>query len=366
MKDASKPLLVLSALLALGCGNQHATNFGGAGACSSGAQPLRDTAGAIVPEAAGKPLDTLRVATFNMSVGFPVSQLLFTDMSVPATAYKTLDTLHTRYARGRPSERIMLAAKAIVDLDLDVVGLQEVETLARDSVLENDFIKELAADVKTLSGLDYQVLYIMLNDTVLSGARDGNTISVHFSEGDAMLIKPGFQIEDSANTVYFHANLFPLDDTLRVQRAFNYARLRSPRGTRAQIYNTHLEVYSDYANAQAGELKTQIACQRLPGYAQIVLGDFNVDPGTDAHTILSEDGFYDTHHGVADSMYTTCCLANSELWNPAAGWSARRIDFILAKGITKVLDRGTALETPDSAGIFSSDHRMVKATLELQ
>src|SRR5438445_242140 len=61
----------------------------------------------------GKPSDTLSFASLNMSIGFPVSQLLFTNMEDTAIAYTVLDSLYKRYQRGRPGERIKGRAKAI-------------------------------------------------------------------------------------------------------------------------------------------------------------------------------------------------------------------------------------------------------------
>lgn len=354
------------ALVMWGCGDKPSTDFGGGGPCANGSDPAKDTANPIVAAEAGKALDTVRFASYNMSVGFPVAQLLFINMKNDTIAYKALDTLHARYLQGKPSARIRQAAQAIASLNLDVVGLQEVETLSRDGVLQNDFLAELLADIKALNGVEYQARYVRLNDTVMQGGSGAKVIVVHFSEGNAVLVKPGIAIVDSAHVKYFAENLFPLSDSMRVGRGYDYLRLRTAKGAQLQVYNTHLEDFSEYARSQASELKRIIACARLPGHAQAVLGDLNADAGNDAHAILLEDSFYDTHGLLSDTSGSTCCLANSELWNPAADWSNRRIDFILAKGITKVISKGTALAAPDSSGVFASDHRMLHAAVELQ
>ena len=140
-----------------GCGKDPASNFAGT--------PAFESSDSLLPLNAVKPIDTLRVASLNMSVGFPVTQLLFSDMDDLAVAYRALDTLYSRFKHGSPSVRLMAMAAKIKELDLDVVGLQEVMTLGKNGVVDNNFLAELVADIKTLGGPTYQTYQNILNDT---------------------------------------------------------------------------------------------------------------------------------------------------------------------------------------------------------
>jgi hypothetical protein len=100
----------------------------------------------------------------------------------------------------------------------------------------------------------------------------------------------------------------------------------------------------------------------------VILGDFNVDPDVHAHRILQQGGFSDAYDSATmGPAQATCCVSGSSLWDTTAAWSARRIDFIMARHWVKTLEHGTALiapfTAPDGAKLFATDHRMVHATL---
>src|SRR5207245_368925 len=93
---------------------------------------------------------------------------------------------------------------------------------------------------------------------------------------------------------------------------------------------------------------------------QVVLADFNVDPDVGAHRILQDAGFSDTFFPVPGDTAGTCCVAKSELWNTAAIFDQRRIDFIFARHWVKTLEQTTALRGPftarDGTRLFATDH----------
>jgi endonuclease/exonuclease/phosphatase family metal-dependent hydrolase len=345
-----------------------------AAACSKPSSDFGSTAviipkDSLIPYDASKPADTLRFASLNMSIGFPVSQLLFTDMADTAVAYVVLDSLFKRYQRGQPSERIKGMAKAIKDLDLDVVGLQEVMSFTRNGVKINDFLPELVQAIKDAGGPAYIAYGNPLNDTVLSGRLDGNRIDIAFHEGNAILIRPGFQVLDTARFIYFSLLKIETPQGTKTQRSLGYAKIRSPRGLIWQVYNTHLEVFEEFSSGQALELNKIVDSLKVrdgvgnDAAPQIVLGDFNVDPNTNAHNVMQEGGFHDTFDLLPHDSASTCCLAASALWNPDTTFSERRIDFIFARHITKVLNHEIALKgaitTAAGTRLMASDHRML-------
>ncbi|MDB5049625.1 MAG: Endonuclease/exonuclease/phosphatase [Fibrobacteres bacterium] len=348
-------------LLAASACSKHDADFG-----SNGPVFTND---AFVPYDPSKPADTLRFGTLNMSIGFPVSQLLFTDMSDTAVAYVVLDSLFKRYQRTLPTERIKGMAATLIDSNMDVVGLQEVMSFSKDGVKVNDFLSELVADIKAAGGPAYQAISCPLNDTVLAGRKDGKSISIAFHEGDAILVHPRVQILDSARFLYFSLLPIPTNAGTKTQRALQYAKLKGPHNIVWQVYNTHLEVFEDYSSSQALELrrlvdsvKIQDAAKR-DGAPQIVLGDFNVDPNTNAHNVMQEGGFEDTFDTASVDPGFTCCVAASALWAPDTTFSNRRIDFVFGRHMVKVVDHMVALKGPIVTGsgvkVLATDHRMI-------
>jgi endonuclease/exonuclease/phosphatase family metal-dependent hydrolase len=302
-----------------------------------------------------------------------VSQLLFTDMKNDTVAYNVLDSLFRRYQRGRPTDRIKAMARAIDSLKLDVVGLQEVMSFTKDGVKVNDFLAELAADIIALGGPAYHVLPCPLNDTLLVGKKGGNTLTIAFHEGNAILVNPKFQILDSARFLYFSLLPIPTNQGTVTQRALEYVKFKTPKAITWQAWTTHLEVFEDFSSSQALELRRIVDSLKLRDSAgketapQIVLGDFNVDPNVNAHRVMQEGGFRDTFDTTSADPGYTCCVAASALWVPDTAFSNRRIDFIFARHIVKVTEHQVAVNGPvltsDSVRILATDHRMVRATI---
>ena len=316
-----------------------------------------------------KPADTLRFASLNMSIGFPVSQLLFTNMDDTAIAYTVLDSLYKRYQRGLPTERIKGMAKAITALNLDVVGLQEVMSFIRDGVRVNDFLPDLVQAIKDAGGPAYIAYSNPLNDTVLTGRLNGQHIEIKFHEGNGLLVKPEFQVLDSARFLYYDLLPIPTNAGTKTQRCLGYMKIKSPKGIIWQVYNTHLEVFEDFSSSQALQMRHIVDSLKTKNAGgthyvpRIVIGDFNVDPNTGAHTIMQEGGFKDTFDSVSTGPGYSCCLAASALWNPDTTFSNRRIDFIFSRRIIKALEHKVALDsalvTDAGVRLMATDHRMI-------
>lgn len=365
---------LLGALLAAACSKGGDVTGGG------GPRLDVDTAG-MIPLDPARPLDTLRMASLNMSIGFPVAQLLFTDMDDDTIAYKALQEMYGQYAQGYPTDRVKAMAREIARESLHVVGLQEVMTLWKSDTLINDFLPELAAAIKAEGGPDYAVFRTVLNDTSLSGRKGDSSISIKFQEGNAVLVHPDLAILDSSRHPYRTLLTLVLDQVVVTERSADYLRLETPKGVEFQVFNTHLEVISSYRISQAKELlrlanTKQVRTERsggTHGNLQVILGDLNSAPGTEAHLALRDTGFVDTHdgEGVAEDDGLTCCVAGSRLWDVAADSTSRRIDFVMARGMTAPLESRTRVKGPFQAVpggplFLASDHRMVVAVFTAQ
>lgn len=358
--------LVLAAVLAVSCGKSGDVAGGG------GPKLDVDTTG-MVPADPDLPMDTLRVASLNMSIGFPVAQLLFTNMDIDTVAYNALTEMYATYQKGYPSERVKAMAREVVRESLDVVGLQEVMSLWRSGVLINDFLAELRAEIAVLGGPDYIVFSTILNDTLLSGKKGDSSITITFQEGNAVLVRPSIMVLDSSRHPFFNLLKIQLAHQVVTERSVDYLRLKTPRGVEFQVFNTHLEVITGIRVSQGRELAklantVQLMSQRSGrqhGKLQVILGDFNCNPSTEAHLVMEDTGFVDTFFGpgVAQDTGTTCCVKESMLWDPAAPFTNRRIDYVMARGLVSPLLSRTRVKgvfaTPDSIPFLASDHRMV-------
>lgn len=366
--------LLLGALLSADCSKGGDVTGGG------GPRFGVDTTG-MVPLDPARPLDTLRIATLNMSIGFPVAQLLFTDMDDDTVAFHALQEMYGQYARGYPSDRVRIMAREIARESLHVVGLQEVMTLWKSDTLINDFLPELVAAIKAEGGPDYAVFRTVLNDTALSGKKGDSSITVEFQEGNAVLVHPDIAILDSSRHPFKTLLTLELEQVVVTERSLDYLRLKTPKGVEFQVFNTHLEVITSYRVSQGKELarfadSSQVRTQRSDGShgnLQVVLADLNSVPGTEAHLTLRGTGFIDTRdgEGVAEDDGLTCCVAGSRLWDPAADSVSRRIDFVMARGMTAPLKSRTRVKgayqaVPGGPLFLASDHRMVVAVFTAQ
>lgn len=364
----------LAALLAVACGKSGDISGGG------GPRLEVDTTG-MVPLDDTRPLDTLRIASLNMSIGFPVAQLLFTNMDDDTIAYNALQEMYAQYAKGYPTDRVKAMAKEIVRESLDVVGLQEVMTLWKSDTLINAFLPELVAAIAAEGGPDYAVFHTVLNDTSLSGRKGDSSISIKFQEGNAVLVHPDITVLDSSRHPFQTLLTLQLQRTVVTERSVDYLRLQSPKGAEFQVFNTHLEVITSYRVSQARELarlanSKQVRNARSGGTygdMQVILADLNSVPGAEAHLVLRDTGFVDTRDGagVAEDDGLTCCVAGSRLWDVSADSTSRRIDFVMARGMTAPLlsrtrVKGAFQASPGGPTFLASDHRMVVAHFTFQ
>jgi endonuclease/exonuclease/phosphatase family metal-dependent hydrolase len=315
------------------------------------------------------PADTLRFGSLNMSVGFPVSQLIALDMNNDSVAYRELTRLDSLFALGNPRERVRHMAQVAAAESLHVIGLQEVMVYRKNGMLESDFLDEFKTELEAAGGVAYTVFYQQLNDSTLTALWQGDSIAIHFAEGNALLFRSGVAVADTQRVMYQNILSIPSLGA-KSERGFAYARLRGPQGADFEVYNTHLEVFDPFRPNQARELKQRILGEKLPNHAQVILGDLNASPDSSAYKILVKDAsFHDPFTGTPEAQFGTCCLEGSRLWDPTAAFSSRRIDYVLGKVILGAPARKVVLDTAfwNMAGArqFASDHRLVAVTLSL-
>jgi endonuclease/exonuclease/phosphatase family metal-dependent hydrolase len=356
------PALVLGLLL-VACGKQ------GGDISGSDLVPL-DTGAILLDPDPMQPVDSLRVATLNFSLGFPVSQLIFKAMNIDTVAYDELSRLDSLFLLGRPNERIIAMADSCAASGAQVFGLQEVMTYWRNDELISDFLDGFMQRLTITSGKNWKSALHILNDSTLTGRRGGDSIAIHFREGNALVWNAAWDSLGYQDSLFENLLPIPIPGAKPTERGVQFLSLGHPNGIRLQIFNTHLEVLTPYRPNQAAEMAAFVNSVWTPGVTQVLLGDLNAEVDDDAYRLLTQDwNWYDAMTGAPGDT-STCCLAGSALWNPAAEFSARRIDHIFAKRVWGVGDRevqikGTFVNTEGNPQ-FSSDHRMVVASLLLQ
>ncbi|MEX2238872.1 MAG: endonuclease/exonuclease/phosphatase family protein [Dehalococcoidia bacterium] len=147
-------------------------------------------------------------------------------------------------------------------------------------------------------------------------------------------------------------------------RVAQRVRLGLPNGAILDFYNTHL-----HHSAGAGDLRTAQAqrifefMDRWPGVPQVLVGDFNADPGEPAIQLLSEKlhSAYLMRHG---SEISTSPAPLSSLW----GKEERVIDFVFVNDLVEVHDAWRTFDAPDPKNprLSASDHYGIAAEISVK
>ncbi len=347
----------------LGCGKS--------GGDISGSDPVPQDTGAVLLEPdPDKPLDTARVATLNFSVGFPVAQLIFKNMDDDSVAYIELSRLDSLFMLGNPGERIEAMADSCAASGARVFGVQEVMAYWRNDEPISDFLAQFRARLAQVTGRPWKSAVQVLNDSTLTGRLGDDSLQIHFREGNALVWDAAWDSVGYRDSVFENLLPIPIPGAKPTERGVQFLTLEHPQGHRLQVFNTHLEVTARERPNQAAEMARWLDAWREPGVTQVLLGDLNAIPDDTAYRLLVTDWFWHDAMAGASGDTTTCCLDGSELWNPEAGFSGRRIDHIFAKRIWGVGERGVLLRGTFTNGSgnpqFASDHRLVVASLLLQ
>lgn len=323
--------------------------------------------------------DPVTAASWNMSIGFEVKDLLFLNLDSLRVIRSRAEKIFADAARSLPRQRVRLMAQEIAAARPDVVGLQETMHLERNGVLVADFLDSLESDLASL-GVPYRMLRRPLNGATLRIAPlpDSNGVSnpadsivMTFSEGQALLVSSRWTVVEEGLIPF--RNVIPVDllGTKTVtDRSAQWAWLRDGSGFQLEVWNTHLEVLNAQIVAQAGEFKgfadSLRAAKIRQGFApsgRLFLGDINSEPGRAADTILSNAGWRD--------VWSTARWGTGNTWGGGGPRDTtrkltQRIDRVLVQGacaIDSAWLQGDRPQPTDSGWLFPSDHAMVAARI---
>jgi len=369
MGAAMNRRLSLGALVAgflLGCADGPAdvpwqpTTLSGAQACLDSARP-----------------DTVRAASFNLSIGFRVEDLLFIDQGSDSVLLRRVRGIFSDADRSLPRERIRRVAQEIAAVRPDVVGLQECLRLERNGRVVVDMLDTLRADLAALGMADWTLLPHPMNPVdVVVRIPGGDSERVVFHEGLAVLHSPRW------TTV--HDDLFPYRSVLSIdligrratsERAAQGVVLRRDDGFRLEAWNTHLEVLPYQRRNQATELAFVADSLRWIRRAEgpsgrLLLGDLNSNPGVEADSLLSGSGWRDawTDARVRNrDTGATCCVGDNRSASGGYRTTGRRIDYVRHQGACAVDSARLHLDdwflTPVGDTLWTSDHALVYARL---
>jgi len=247
-------------------------------------------------------LDTLKVASLNMFVGFNVPQLLLADMSKESVVYKKSIELLADFKSSKPELRLVKMAELILEQDLDVVGMQEVTDLySNDTLIINytDFLLEKLKELDPNSG--YAIARQRLNDIRFKAKNESgdSSVNIRFIEGNAYLYKKSLTLKKE-DKILFTTGLpdkILMDTVISIERGFHVLTLERSLGDKKrtfQFFNTHLEVIPSYSKPQADELLTEASELLTDATIQVLIGDMNETPSAGADTIFKAGGFIDT------------------------------------------------------------------------
>ncbi len=323
--------------------------------------------------------DSIKVASYNMFVGFPVEQLLVKDLSVEQVVFDEAASLYTQFLSSRHEDRIQIMADEISALDLDVVGLQEVSRLYYFDSLVADYPSLLVDKLNEIEPDSYAISYQKLNDISFDATDSvsGEDISLRFAEGNAILYKTEFSLIKERKKLFNASlgNVQVLDSVQKVERGFLHLTLvkDAPKNRNIEVITSHLEILSFVSQPQSEELLKDLKENVDSNSIQLLVGDWNATPGAGADTITKADGFIDTFaFGNSPEGGFTCCVADGNLVtdSPEEGNYSRRIDYVYAKNIIAAVESQVHLDThfplEDGLQISPADHAMIWSTLEIQ
>lgn len=330
------------------------------------------SAGASSPPAPPGP-PALEVMSQNLYIGADLGRLL--QGEPPAAILDTI--LQTNY----PARAVEIA-RAIDDVDPDLIGLQEVWSLTvfdsqGNTLFSQDYL-EILSDALEAEGASYLVSSKSTNaDVTLPLDPDAGTFA-RVVDRDVILHRPSTVSVSNPVSTNFDSNFtvdfggFPLEFT-RGYTAVD-AQFRSKT---IRFVNTHLEV--EGAPCVTGEglrvcqevQAEQLAEDLADESGQVVLvGDFNAQPGEPAYNTIVDAGYADTWNSTVEAGFTCC---QSETLDNAESLLDKRIDHIFVEPKGEKLPRplvqttvvGDEDERKTSDGLWYSDHAGPVARLRL-
>jgi len=257
----------------------------------------------------------------------------------------------------------------------DVLAVQEAAAWrtrsAAGEIVTSDHLATLEGELAR-RGLRYRRAVAADNGDVELPSAAG--ITVGLTNRQAILVRDDGEVEVDGVMAEPFASTLPIPTA---QGTFSLARgwlaLDARVGDRAlRLVATHLEVGRPPAAAevqrrQVGELLAGPAATAPTAAPVVMLGDFNLRPGSETYAVLRDAGFDDawTRANPDGPAGLTCCH-RAPLTDPEDRLRAR-IDLILTRGAVTARRAYVVGDAPGdfAAGLWPSDHAGVVAELEL-
>jgi endonuclease/exonuclease/phosphatase family metal-dependent hydrolase len=324
---------------------------------------------------------TLTVMTRNLYLGGDIAGPI--PAKTPAEFAQRNSALLGEIAQTDFPARAKLLAKEIGDTKPDLVGLQEVTTIAHSAPgtanstapTNVNVVNFLQVLNKALAarGLKYRVASNQLATTVRGPVAQG--YDARLSLSDAILVKRRKGLKASGGRKGDFKTSFTVPTAVgpvKVQRGWASVNVSYAK-KRFRFVDTHLESFLDGPRvAQAKELIAKGGPARSSGPV-VLVGDLNSDQtgrggnGPGAYKALTGFGFKDAWAQVHGGSGGLSCCHSKLLKDNGFTKPASRIDHLLARGgsyrFVKAAVTGQKTKTP--SGLWDSDHGGVVGTLRL-
>ena len=247
----------------------------------------------------------------------------------------------------------------------DIIGLQEAviweQLIPQFGVITYDFIDILLFELKK-KGLCYEAAAVNQNTTASALDSNGNTI--RFTDRDAILIRQDVHPLTVVNTESANYTANIVIGPFVILRGFSFVDIQYNHQV-FRVITTHLETFNEaIRNAQITELLNGPANTNCP---IILLGDFNMLPGSAAYNLVINSGFQDTWNEIGLGPGFTS-QQNADLLNNESQLS-ERIDYIFFRGnweplIIRLV--GDLQSDRTKTGLWPSDHAGIAARFILE
>ena len=303
----------------------------------------------------------IRVATYNLYLGADLSTLLG-DLPPDELAARREEVERQLEATAFPT-RAPAIAKALVEEEVDLVGLQEVCTWRRDGRLMWDYSRLLLDALEDL-GAPYDVV---AEQSSFHGSgeveRDGRAVPMELQGRNVVIRRraSAAQVVDADSGTFGTALTVPLMNTADVSIRRGWCAVRCVvDGAGFTFVDTHTEAYDPVSrNRQRSEL-----LEVLPDGPLVLVGDFNARPDEVGMPADLRDAWTEAGHRSEDGP--TCCQS-ADLTDPQSRLD-ERIDYVWVRGLTVEACTRVGAHTADcrQGGRWPSDHAGVVATLVLE
>ncbi len=333
----------------------------------------------------GKEIDSLKVGSITIDIGFTVSNLVYVDKSDTLGLFHTIEQLLYEYKASQTPKRIGILANRLANLNLDVVMIQEAAQMKQNGALIYDAMNGLLDSVNSLTTSKYQLFDSRFNEIHLSvKAKKGDILAdstqltkdsvldISFSEGNAILIKSQLNPYEFEELYFNNVLSLPfLDSTFTSMRMVQSVKIKTKNQRIWDLNNTHLEIsenaLASFTKNQATELLYYLEDHHDTSHVQILGGTINYSPGIGAHKILTQpNGFIDLTEDMSSLDNFNCCLDYLQEFNQ----HSRQSDYLFSRhhlGSPIALNEMTGpVWQADTTWLWGSSHSIIHSKIYSQ